>query len=139
MYPEVQLPSPNGSLGHTRGQVNCAKARSKALINAGMPVYFVWNSKSHIPNGTAKSVGSHSVSNTRCYGISVDDCAKTEKLYSMIKAVLRPSTVLGLKTAKIILYRVLCRSQSAIKMPSNVAAGALIFTCTPSYMYKRFT
>jgi hypothetical protein len=21
MYPEVQLPSPNGSLGHTRGQV----------------------------------------------------------------------------------------------------------------------
>jgi hypothetical protein len=40
MYPEVQLPSPNGSLGHTRGQVNCAKAQSKALINAGMPVYF---------------------------------------------------------------------------------------------------
>ena len=48
MYPEVQLPSPNGSLGHTRGQVNCAMARSKALINAGMPVYFVWNRKSHI-------------------------------------------------------------------------------------------
>jgi hypothetical protein len=39
MYPEVQLPSPNGSLGHTRGQVNYAMARSKALINAGMPVY----------------------------------------------------------------------------------------------------
>jgi hypothetical protein len=38
MYPEVQLPSPNGSLGHTRGQVNCAMARSKALINAVMPV-----------------------------------------------------------------------------------------------------
>ena len=65
MYPEVQLPSPNGSLGHTRGQVNCAMARSKDLINAGMPVYFVWNRKSHISNGTAKSVGSHSVSNTR--------------------------------------------------------------------------
>ena len=59
MYPEVQLPSPNGSLGHTRGQVNCAMARSKALINAGMPVYFVWNRKLHISNGTAKSVGSH--------------------------------------------------------------------------------
>jgi hypothetical protein len=43
MYPEVQLPSPNGSLGHTRGQVNCAMARSKALINAAMPVHFVWN------------------------------------------------------------------------------------------------
>ena len=56
MYPEVQLPSPNGSLGHTRGQVNCAMARSKALINARMPVYFVWNRKSHISNGTAKSV-----------------------------------------------------------------------------------
>ena len=48
MYPEVQLPSPNGSLGHTRGRVNCAVARSKALINAVMPVYFVWNKKSHI-------------------------------------------------------------------------------------------
>ena len=132
LYPEVQLPSPNGSLGHTRGQVNCAMARSKALINAGMPVYFIWNRKSHISNGTAKSVGSHSVSNTRCHGISVDDCAKTENLYSMIKAVLRPSTVSGLKTALIILYRVLCRSQSAIKMPSKVAAGALVFTCTPS-------
>ena len=39
MYPEVQLPSPNGSLGHTRGQVNCAMARSKALIGAVMPVF----------------------------------------------------------------------------------------------------
>ena len=132
MYPEVQLPSPNGSLGHTRGQVNCAMARSKALINAGMPVYFIWNRKSHISNGTAKSVGSHSVSNTRCHGISVDDCAKTENLYRSYEAVLRRSTVLGLKTASIILYRVLCRSQSAIKMPSKVAAGTLIFTCTPS-------
>ena len=80
MYPEVQLPSPNGSLGHTRGQVNCAMARSKALINAVMPVYFVWNRKSHISNGTAKSVGSHSVSNTRSSGISVEDCDQTEIL-----------------------------------------------------------
>jgi hypothetical protein len=61
MYPEVQLPSPNGSLGHTRDQVNCAMARSKALINAGMPVYF-FGTESRT-NGTAKSVGSHSVSN----------------------------------------------------------------------------
>jgi hypothetical protein len=81
MYPEVQLPPPNGSLGHTRGQVSCAMARSKALINVGMPAYF-WNKKSHISNGTAKSVGSHSVSNTRCHGISVDDCAKTENLFT---------------------------------------------------------
>ena len=127
MYPEVQLPSPNGSLGHTRGQVNCAMARSKALINAGMPVYFVWNRKSHISNGTAKSVGSHSVSNTRCHGISVDDCAKTENLYSAYEAVRGPGTVPGPRTASYALYRVLCRSQSAIKMPSKVAAGALIF------------
>ena len=48
MYPEVQLPSPNGSLGHTRDQVNCAMARSKALINAVMPVYFVWNKVAHL-------------------------------------------------------------------------------------------
>ena len=135
MYPEVQLPSPNGSLGHTRGLVNCAVARSKALINAVIPVDFVWNRKSHIANGTAKSVGSHSVSNTRCHGISVDDCAKTENLYSLFEAVLRPGTVPGLKTASNRLYRVLCRSQSALKMPSKVAAGTLIFTCTPSYAY----
>jgi hypothetical protein len=94
MYPEVQLPSPNGSLGHTRGQVNFAMARSKALINAGMPVYFVWNRKSHIANGTAKSIGFHSVSNTRCHGISVDDCAKTENLYTPYEAVPGPCWVL---------------------------------------------
>ena len=86
MYPEVQLPSPNGSLGHTRGQVNCAMARSKALINAGMPVYFVWNRKSHISNGTAKSVGSHSVSNTRSSVISVEDCDQTEILVTTFES-----------------------------------------------------
>ena len=80
MYPEVQLPSPNGSLGHTRGQVNCAMARSKALINAGMPVYFVWNKKSHNSNGTAKSVGSHIVSKSRSSVISVEDCDQAEIL-----------------------------------------------------------
>ena len=129
MYPEVQLPSPNGTLGHTRGQVNCAMVRSKALINAGVPVYFVWNRKSHISNGTAKSVGSHSVSNIRCHGISVDDCAKTENLYRSYEAVLRPVPSTGLKTAS---YDhtgscVAHNSQSAIKMPSKVAAGTLIF------------
>jgi hypothetical protein len=42
MYPEVSataLATRIGSLGHTRGLVNCAVARSKALINAVMPVY----------------------------------------------------------------------------------------------------
>ena len=95
MYPEVQLPSPNGSLGHTRGQVNCAMARSKALINAGMPVYFIWNRKSHISNGTAKSVGSHSVSNIRCHGISVEDCATTEILVWWFDAVSGPGTCIS--------------------------------------------
>ena len=87
MYPEVQLPSPNGSLGHTRGQVNCAMARSKSLINAGMPVYFVWNRKSHIANGTAKSVGSHSLPNSESGGVSVEDCATTEILVCTFDAV----------------------------------------------------
>jgi hypothetical protein len=70
--------------------MNCAMARSKALINAVMPVYFVWNKKSYLSNGTAKSVGSHSVSNTRCYAISVDDCAKIENLYRSFEAVRGP-------------------------------------------------
>ena len=78
IYPGVQLPAPNGSLGHTRGQVNCAMARWKALINAVMLVYFVWNEKLHIPNGTAKAVGSRSVSNSESGGVSVDECTKTE-------------------------------------------------------------
>ena len=86
MYPEVQLPSPNGSLGHTRGLVNCAVARSKALINAVMPVYFVWNKKSHISNGTAKSVGSHSLSNTRSSAISVEDCDQSEILVTTFES-----------------------------------------------------
>jgi hypothetical protein len=77
------------------------------------------------------------VSNTRCHGISVDDCAKSENLYTAYEAVPGPSmvvvVVLGPRTASYAVYRVLCRSQSAIKMPSKVAAGALIFTCTLSY------
>ena len=98
MYPEVQLPSPNGSLGHTRGQVNCAMARSKALINAAMPVYFVWNRKSHIANGTAKSVGSHNVSNSESGGVSVDDCATTEILVCSFDAVPGP----GIRMSKLV-------------------------------------
>ena len=50
------------------------------MISAGMPVYFVWNKMFHISNGTAKSVGSHSVSNTRSSAISVEDCDQTEIL-----------------------------------------------------------
>jgi hypothetical protein len=123
MYPEVQLPSLNGSLGHTRGQVNCAMTRSKALINAGMPVYFVWNRKSHISNGTAKSVGSHSVSNIRCHGISVDDCAKTENLYSLFEAVPGPSMVCWVLE----LLRKLCGMQGPVSL--TIGAQNAIKSC----------
>ena len=95
MYPEVQLPSPNGSLGHTRGQVNCAMARSKALINAAMPVYFVWNKKSHNSNGTAKSVGSHIVSKSRSSVISVEDCDQTEILVCGFESLSGPGRLCG--------------------------------------------
>jgi hypothetical protein len=113
LYPEVQLPSPNGSLGHTRGQVNCTKARSKALIKAGMPMYFVWNRNSHIPNGTAKSVGSHSVSNSESGGVSVDDCA---------------TTLPGPETASNAQTSILVMTTEPIKIPLEVAFSALIFS-----------
>ncbi len=134
MYPEVQLPSPNGSLGHTRGQVNCAMARSKALINAGMPVYFVWNRKSHISNGTAKSVGSHSVSNTRCHGISVDDCATTEILVCRFDAV-----VPGPETASNRQTSISVMTTEPIKIPLKVAFSALIFSKSASYALQTQT
>ena len=57
------------------------------MIKAAMLVYFVWNEKLHISNGTAKSVGSQSVSNTRSNGISIGDCAKTENLFCLFEAV----------------------------------------------------
>jgi hypothetical protein len=109
MYPEVQLLSPNGSLGHTRGQVNCAMARSKALINAGMPVYFVRNRKAHISNGTAKSVGIHSVSNSESGGVSVDDCA----------TVPGPETASNCQTSSISVM-----TTEPIKIPLDVAFSA---------------
>ena len=134
-YPEVQLPSPNGSLGHTRGQVNCAMARSKALINAGMPVYFVWNRKSHISNGTAKSVGSHSVSNIRCHGISVEDCATTEILVWRFDAVSGPGTVPGPETASNRQTSISVMTTEPIKIPLKVAFSALILSKSASYNY----
>ena len=117
MYPEVQLPSPNGSLGHTRGQVNCAMARSKALINAGMPVYFVWNRKSHISNGTAKSVGSHSVSNTRSSGISVEDCDQSEILVSAFESLSGPGRLPRSVDVSNALTSILVHEIQPIKMP----------------------
>ena len=37
LNPKMQLPAPNGSVGHTRGPANGATARWKALANAVMP------------------------------------------------------------------------------------------------------
>ena len=119
MYPEVQLPPPNGSLGYTRGQMNCAMARWKALINAVMPVYFAWNEKSHIPNGTAKSVESHSLSNSESGGVSVDDCAKTEILVCLFDAVPGPGTVPGPETASNAQTSIPVVAQSSTETPPD--------------------
>ena len=50
-----------------------------------------WNRKSHISNGTAKSVGSHSVSNTRSSGISVEDCDQIEILVTGFDSLSGPA------------------------------------------------
>ena len=99
--------------------MNFAMARSKALINAGMPVYFIWNRKSHIPNGTAKSVGSHSVSNIRCHGVSVDDCVPTEIILLVCRfdAVSGPGTVPGPETASNLQTSISVVAQSSTEMP----------------------
>jgi hypothetical protein len=136
IYPGVQLPPPNGSLGYTRGQMNCAMARWKALINAVMPVYFAWNEKSHIPNGTAKSVESHSLSNSESGGVSVDDCAKTEILVCLFDAVPGPGTVPGPETASNRQTSISVMTTEPIKTPLKVAFSALKFSKSASYAYK---
>ena len=98
--------------------MNCAMARWKALINAVMPVYFVWNEKLHISNGTAKSVESHSLSNSESGGVSVDDCAKTEILVSAFDAVPGPGTSV--------------MPTEPIKIPLKVAFSALKFSKSAS-------
>ena len=133
LYPEVQLPSPNGSLGHTRGQVNGTMARSKALINAGMPVYFVWNRKSHISNGTAKSVGSHSVSNTRSSVISVEDCDQTEILVTTFESSSGPGSLCGHVDVSNLPTSILVHEIQPIKMPLSVAARRSFFSWVLSF------
>ena len=59
---------------------------------------------------------------------SVDDCAKTENLYSAFEAVPGPGRYFLSRTASYALYRFLCLSQSASKMYDFVAAGAPFFT-----------
>ena len=93
--------------------MNCAMARWKALINAVMPVYFAWNEKSHIPNGTAKSVESHSLSNSESGGVSVDDCAKTEILVPGPETASNRQTSISVMTTE------------PIKTPLKVAFSAL--------------
>jgi len=107
-------------------------ARSKALINAVMPVYFVWNRKSHIPNGTANSVGSHSVSNSESGGVSVDDCATTEILVWAFDAVSGPGTVPGPETASKAQTSISVMTTEPIKIPLKVAFSALDFSKSAS-------
>ena len=95
-------------------------------------MYFVWNRKSHIANGTAKSVGSRSVSNIRCHGISVDDCAKTEILVCAFDAVSGPGTVPGPETASNAQTSISVMTTEPIKMPLKVAFSALIFSKSAS-------
>ena len=59
---------------------------------------------------------------------SVEDCAKTENLYSLLEAVPGPAGCFLSRTASYALYRCLCLSQSASKMYDFVAAGAPFFT-----------
>ena len=63
---------------------------------------------------------------------SVDDCAKTENLYSLLEAVLGPAGCFLSRTGSSRQYRCLCLSQSASKMYDFVAAGAPFFTFRPS-------
>ena len=97
-----------------------------------MPVYFVWKRKSHIANGTAKSVGSHSVSNIRCHGISVDDCAMTEILVWGFDAVSGPGTVPGPETASKAETSISVLPTEPIKIPLEVAFSALFFSKSAS-------
>jgi hypothetical protein len=57
-------------------------------------------------------------------GIWTADCERHRTLVSAYEAVRGPGMVPGPRTASYDLYRVLCRSQPAVKMPSKVAAGA---------------
>ena len=83
----------------------------------------LWEQKVALANGTAKSVGSHSVSNIRCHGISVDDCATTEIL------VPGPETASNRQTSISVI------TTEPIKMPLKVAFSALIFSKSASYAY----
>jgi hypothetical protein len=106
-------------------------ARSKALINAVMPVYFVWYKKSHISNGTGNSVGSHSVSNTRSSGISVEDCDQTEILVTGFESSSGPGTLHTLPRpvdASNPVTSILDHEIQQIKMPLWVAARRSFFS-----------
>ena len=84
-----------------------------------------WNRKSHISNGTAKSVGSHSVSNSESGGVSVDDCATTKILVWGFDAVSGPGMVPGPGTASNPQTSISVMTTEPIKIPLKVAFSAL--------------
>ena len=71
-----------------------------------------------------------SLSNTSC---SVDDCAKSEIAYCPYGPVRGPSTIFQPRTGPYGQYTISDLSQSAFKMHTQVAAGALIFIFRQSY------
>ena len=75
-----------------------------------------------------KSVGSHNVSNSESGGISVDDCAKTEILVCGFGADSERGAPPACAQASNPQTPILVRSQSAIKMPAEVADFPLILS-----------
>ena len=67
----------------------------------------------------------------RC--ISVENCAQTENLYCLFETV--PGPAFLYRTASNAQYRFSVWAQSAVKMHTQVAAGALIFSYRTSYIY----
>ena len=90
-----------------------------------MLVYFAWNEKSHIPNGTAESVESHSLSNSESGGVSVDDCAKTEIQVWSFDAVSGPGTVPGPETASNDQTSISVLAQSSTETPPDLLLDKL--------------
>ena len=68
----------------------------------------------------------------RC--ISVEDCAKSEIAVSAYGPVRGPGMTFQPRTGPYAETAISDLSQSAFKMHTQVAAGALIFTCRQSYI-----
>ena len=75
------------------------------------------------------------MSNIRCHGISVEDCATTEILVWAFDAVSGPGTVPGPETASKAQTSISVMTTEPIKMPLKVAFSALKFSKSASYTH----